>query len=589
MTGGAGGEGRELGAHEVDDGAAQDAAEDGDMVAKAPGSEVTRAPTSERRAAGSKGAPLRAVQANDAGRAGLERGDHVELASELLDRLPSDATPIADLGSLHTYRAAAGVWCAVDRSDASRIVQGFAGCAVGYGDKPKPMRIRAGDVGGAITLAQDQVARPGFFDDATPGLAFSNGFVRLDGNRIAFEPHSPEHAARFSYAFHFDAAAPRSRWLACLADAFKGDDDAADKIACLQEFAGASLFGLASRYQRAIVMFGEGSNAKSTIARVIAAAFPPGSTCAVAPQKWGDEYRLALMAGKLLNVVSELPEADILEGETFKAMISGDAMTARPIREAPFPFSPRAGHLFAANKLPGSNDQSHGFWRRMIVLVFKRVFAEHEQNASLAEQIIAAELAGVVAWAIEGAQRIAASGRYTVPTSSAAALKSWKRGADPVAQFVAEKTRPARTNDDRSRAVDLFAAYVEWAEANKFRVMSSHTFGMRMRGIGQGSEHTRAGEVYPVALLRMGEVSPAIIEAAEREEAAAATRNAPAVEPAPAADEPIRPPTPAEHAEWRSTPDRELGEALAAMAPDDARRAGAQAVLAARLGCGGPS
>lgn len=438
----------------------------------------------------------------------FERGDHVELAARLLDELAedSDARPLADLGTLHTYDDAAGTWTAVERARASRAVQRFSGALCG-GEKPRPLCIRAQDVNGAIRLATDQAEREGFFDAPAAGLAFGDCFVRLEGDRLTTEPHSPGHAARFAYPFKFQETAECPRWLACLAEAFRGDVEVAEKIACLQEFAGASLFGIATRFQRAIVLFGTGDNAKSTVASVIAAAMPRGSACAVPPQSWGSEYRLALMSGKLLNVVSELPEADILDGETFKSMITGDLMTARPIREAPFTFTARAGHLFAANRLPGSNDQSHGFWRRMIVITFQRVFTEAEKTPGLAESILAEELPGIVAWVIAGARRLLAQGRYTIPVSSSATVTAWKRGADPVAQFVEEKTRPPKDYRERETARSLFDAYVAWAEANRFKVMSSHTFGMRLRAIGYGSEHTRTGEVYPVTLLRIGEVA----------------------------------------------------------------------------------
>jgi putative DNA primase/helicase len=364
------------------------------------------------------------------------------------------------------------------------------------------------------------VEQPDFFASGPPGLAFVNGFAKLGAGRVDFEAHSPEHRARYAFPFAYDPAAPRARWLACLADAFQGDDDAADKIECLQEFAGAALFGLATKYQKAIVMFGEGANAKSTIANVIAAAFPAGSTCAVAPQTWGNEYRLAMMAGKLLNVVNELPEADILSGEDFKSMIDGSPKTARRIREAPFTFSARAGHLFAANKLPGSNDQSHGFWRRFIVLTFHRVFAEHEQNPNLADEIIRDELPGVVAWMVEGAKRIMVKGHYTIPASSAAAVASWRCGTDPVALFIEEKTRPAKAGAERTRSADLFAAYRDWSETNAHKVMSRSSFGRRMTAIKLGSVHTMTGEVYPVTLLRFGEQNPRDVERAVAEQAA---------------------------------------------------------------------
>lgn len=68
MTGPSG-KGRDLGAHEVDDGAALDAAGKGDtMATRLPGDDgpsATTPPTSERRSAASRGAPLRAVRPSD--------------------------------------------------------------------------------------------------------------------------------------------------------------------------------------------------------------------------------------------------------------------------------------------------------------------------------------------------------------------------------------------------------------------------------------------------------------------------------------------------------------------------------------------
>ncbi len=434
-------------------------------------------------------------------------GDHPEMATALLRLLPSSGVaPVDDLGAIHTYSATSGIWTRVEKSDASKIVQGFSGGTIIGEGKPKALRLRKTDVHGTIELAQDQARRKGFFDGAARGLAFANGFVRMKGGKIGLEPHAPEHAARHGYSFDYKPS-ECSKWLACLADAFRGDDDAAEKIACLQEFAGASLFGIAPKYQRAIVGFGVGDNAKSTIATIIRAAFPIGSTCAVPPQTFGSEYRMALIAGKLLNVVNELPEAEILAGETFKAMITGDEQTARPIREQPFTFHAIAGHLYNANRFPGTNDQTHGFWRRLIVITYNRTFTDAEKDADLADKIVAAELAGIVAWMVEGAQRLLAQGHYTIPPSSERAIATWRRGSDPVAQFVQEKTEPARTLKERTPAKTLFEAYTRWAQANFFKVMSSSTFGVRMRGLKSaggeslGSTHTEKCEVYPLVLV----------------------------------------------------------------------------------------
>lgn len=431
-------------------------------------------------------------------------GDHTEMARALLAELGPPEFMRAAHNTLYAYDDKLGIWQPADRARASQIVQGFSG-KMTMTDPPRPIRVRASDVSGAIQLAQDRVTVPEFFDKAPHGLAFSNGFVRLVKGQLRCVPHSPSHGARYAYPFAVDDGATCPQWEQCLLDAFAGDGDAGEKIAAIQEYAGASLLGFATRFTRAIVMFGNGANAKSVIAEVVASAFPPGSTCAIPPQTWGNEYRLALLAGKLLNVVNELPEADILAGETFKGIVDGNQTTARPIREAPFDYHPRAGHLFAANRLPQSNDQSHGFWRRMMVIEFNRTFAAHEQDTMLADRIIREETPGVVAWMLAGARRVIYQGQLTIPPSSISAVRNWQHSSDPVSLFVAEKTRTARDHGDRSSCGTMFEAYTSWAEKNRFKVMSSSSFGRRIAGLGFPSEATHDGYVYPLALLTTGE------------------------------------------------------------------------------------
>lgn len=171
---------------------------------------------------------------------------------------------------------------------------------------------------------------------------------------------------------------------------------------------------------------------------------PDGSTCAIAPQVFEQEYRRAMLAGKRLNFVSELPEAEILASESFKSIVDGSLITARHIREAPFQFCPVAGHYDAANKLPGTNDTTHAFFRRFMIVGFNRNFQDDPtRDPLIAKKIIAAELPAIVGWVPDGAARLIAAGKYTIPASHFEAMAAWRRGADQVAQFVAERTAPS--------------------------------------------------------------------------------------------------------------------------------------------------
>lgn len=436
-------------------------------------------------------------------RAPFERGDHVELAERLEARLRADGEVVHEDGVTWRYSERSHIFEPVQPAELSQIVQGFAGCKVKI--EKKPLRLRASDVTGAIKLAQDLLTRPGFFAAAPAGVVFESSFVEVKPDEIIQHEHSPEHRARFAYSFGFKQDPKPRLLLEFFQQVFRDDADAAQKVSLVQEYVGASMLGLATRYQRSLTKLGPGANGKGVIATIIERAMPPGSCVAIAPQDFGNEYRAAMLAGKLLNVVSELPEADILDSEAFKAVIAGDSRTGRHIRRDPFTFKPIAGHIFAANRLPGTSDQTHGFWRRFIVLGFNRIFHEHEQDPTLAERIVNAELPAIVSWFLLGAQRALKQGGYTVPDSSAALVDKWRKSADQVRGFVddwTERLPPEANVTDGTLAEPLYRSFKTWSVENGHRPMASNKFGERMAAIGLGSTHTRLGNFYPVKLAR---------------------------------------------------------------------------------------
>ncbi len=429
------------------------------------------------------------------------RGDHVECADRLVGKLTAEACTTFAEGFVYQYVASRGVFDRVEPTRLSRIVQGFAGTKV-TGEK-KPLRLKASDVGGTLKLAADQLADPRFFDEARRGVAFASSFVEVTGDRIIQHEHCPEHRARFAYRFGYTFDSEPVALLQFFRSVFRGDSDLQQKVQLVQEYLGISLLGLATRFQRALVLVGDGANGKGVLAAVAERSMPPNSVCSIAPQDIGQEYRRAALAGKLLNVVSELPEADILDSESWKSVVAGDTTTARAIRQSPFGFKPVAGHIYSANRLPGTTDQTHGFWRRLMVLQFNRIFDETEQNVNLADEILRRDGAAVVSWMLRGAQRVLANGMFTVPDSSVRAKDRWRARADQVRAFVEASTRKLALNApviEGMAADKLYRAYRTWAGENGHRPVASNTFGERMRLLGLPSRSDGRARRYAVEL-----------------------------------------------------------------------------------------
>jgi putative DNA primase/helicase len=408
--------------------------------------------------------------------ADFARGDHVELARELVLDLEAGGEPLAyDEGQLYRYDPERGIWSALELHEMSRVLVGYAGKLVESDrGRPKPMKVNVTSIDGAITVAKRVKTRRDFFDGRRPGLAFTNGFVTVGPDRVDLVRHSPDHRARASLPFAYDPCAKYTRWLQFLDEVFRDDEDRAEKARLLQQFFGMCLLGEATSMQVALVLTGDGANGKGVLMNTLLEVFPRAEQRAVPPQLWGQEYHRASLAGVRINVVAELPEREILDEASVKAVITGDPITGRHIREAPFTFTPIAGHVFAANTLPGVSDRSHGFWRRLMVVPFNRVFEEHEKDRGLKRWFVENELAGIVGWGLAGAADYLANG-LARPPSSTEATETWKREANPVAVWIDEMMAPVASDEVSwwTPSTKLLETFNTWAEKTGHRKVSS--------------------------------------------------------------------------------------------------------------------
>jgi len=415
----------------------------------------------------------------------FERADHVELAEQLLTDLggldeDTNATGrvVAARGSLWSVEDD-GLWHS-HRGEAVRArVQGYAGSPVG--PKRSPLSIRFGDTASTLRAAMDRLASEGHFDGQVEGVPFANGLLPSEGTFRAYESDDRVMADQvLPVAFDPDATCPR--FLQFLGEIYEDESDVAARIGVLREFIGAALLGVATRYQKALFLVGEGENGKSVLLHVIEHLFNPASVVSLPPQKLSggkSEYYAARLATARLNVVNEMPPRDLLESETVKAAITGDVICGRNPCERPFEFTPIAAWIIAANELPAVRDTSHGFWRRPLILTHSRKFIVGvDADPNLKAKLVETELAGVAAWAVKGALDLVDRGHYPDLQSSVAAVKTWKEEADSVASFASEHlvADPA----ERFRALKLYKTYQQWCRDHGRRWTGIEKFSKRL-------------------------------------------------------------------------------------------------------------
>ena len=474
-------------------------------------------PAGKAEGAASKARALDAMSPWAKARPPLERANEVTLGRELLDELAqvSGAQPVHDEGRLWVYLPSSGIWEEWTEQKLCKMVQGYEGRSVydGKDDNGKPkhkrLSLSASRVAGSVKSAVRDSYAPGAFGEPRAGICCANGFLTVTAAGAELVEHSPEHRARAQVSWAWEPTARADRWTQFLLEVFEGAD-CEPKAMLLQEFAGAALVaGLACQLQRCLVLYGGGANGKSCAMSVISQLVPAQARAAVPPHSFGQDYAASALRGIQLNAAGEIPDASIGSSDRFKSIIAGEAIQAREPFKPSYTFKPAAAHVFSCNTLPGSTDTSKGFFRRFMVLEWLNLFEGARAAKGLAEHIVTTELPGVARWAVDGAIRLMERGEYTIPATSSAALNQWKHSADQVAQYVAERCKPARVAAAGSalgtKAAALYSDYrINFCDEHGYRQLSRMRFCQRLQALGFRPTKAREGMYYPLETRSLG-------------------------------------------------------------------------------------
>lgn len=418
--------------------------------------------------------------------------DDLKIAQSLLESMGDTPAPLWHGDGLRRYDPERGIWRLYRRHQLERILAKLEGAQVeNEKGEYKDIAIKhqaltsAIKMLGSITGAGEPETA---FDTAPCGVVLGQHFVSAGLLGLVVHPRGPEHFA--IHALEYDLSPqllqywededtgrpPRpptifieqflSRSLHRAPDLDETPADIAQeisaKIITIGEWLGLALLGLCTREAVALVAHGPGSNGKSVLASLISDLFGAERTSHLAPQAMKERFSRAQLFGAAVNVVSEMPERDLLESDTLKAMISGDAIMVENKNEKPFRMIPRAAHFFAANTLPASRDRSHGLWRRLVPIEFHHIFTREDRDPELLQKL-RGEYHLLVPWALDLARQYIERGGFTHAHSVEKWRATWRQETDAIAAFIATQTQPATTADGAS-AEDLWRAFREYAE-----------------------------------------------------------------------------------------------------------------------------
>lgn len=333
-----------------------------------------------------------------------------------------------------------------------------------------------------------------------------NGELTLTPEGWRLCPHERENYRTTQLPVAYDPGADSPRFRQFLEEIFRGDADGPEKARALLEMIGYSLMSHA-RYERFILLVGNGANGKSVLLAVIRLLVGPVNCAAVQPSQFGNQFQRAHLNHKLANIVSELKEGAELEDDALKAIVSGEPTTVSHKFKDPFVMMPFATCWFGTNHLPHTNDFSDAMFRRALVVPFNRQFKPGVDADPHLKDKLAAELPGILNMALAAYADAMNRGTFTEPASCIEAKHAWRLEADQAAQFAEDAIEWITGERETSKAV--FDAYKAWADANGVkRPLNRKNLTQRLERLGARTGKAHGGQRVLYGLrLRDGGVS----------------------------------------------------------------------------------
>lgn len=306
-----------------------------------------------------------------------------------------------------------------------------------------------------------------------------NGTVDLRTGRLL--PHRKEDLITKLAPVEYDPEAKAPRWIEFLREITNGN---AYLAAYLQKVVGYGLTGDTSE-QVMFLLYGNGSNGKSTFLRTINALFgdyaaQTSSDTLVLKNYSSIPNDIARLKGKRLVIAAEVEEGKRLAESLVKQLTGGDKLAARFLYGEYFEFEPESKIFFAVNHKPKIRGVDNAIWRRIHLIPFEVEFKGNNIDRGLPDKLLQ-ELPGIFNWALKGCQIWQIEG-LNPPAEVIKATDDYRSDMDTLASFIQEccLVNPLA----RESVANLYNAYCSWCMDNGEKPLGKREFGSALEKHG---------------------------------------------------------------------------------------------------------
>jgi putative DNA primase/helicase len=317
-----------------------------------------------------------------------------------------------------------------------------------------------------------------------PIVACTNGLLRV-ADRYLMDL-TPAFFNLVSVPFDYDKDATAPTWEQFLQQLWPDDPQS---IAALQEWFGYVLSGRTDQ-QKIVLIVGPTRSGKGTIARILANLVGKGNMAGPTLAGLATNFGLSPLLGKSLAVISDARLAGRDGHQVVERLltISGeDTIDVDRKFKDPWTGKMPTRLMILSNELPNFGDASGVIARRFIVLNMTVSWLGKE-DTDLTDKL-AAEMPGILNWALDGLARLEMQGHITEPPGSSDAVTTMQDTASPTSAFVRECCDKGPTCE--VVVDDLWEAWKDWAEDQGVRHGTKAMFGRNLQSVVPQLKRTR--------------------------------------------------------------------------------------------------
>lgn len=372
------------------------------------------------------------------------------------------------------------------------------------------------DAARGISVYGKRNAPPCWLDGRAAGgiISFRNGNLTVEGRALAEPTAELYNHTALPFDWQPGVGAPEE-WFRFLDSLWPGGR-ASEEAQLLQEMMGYVISG-ETRLQKILMVVGPKRSGKGTIGRILTQLVGQRAVAGPTLESLKDTFGRECLIGKSLALISDARITGQDAPKVVEELLSVSGEDTRSIQRKYLPpWDAKLGvrFLVLTNELPRIEDASGALASRFVVLRMTESFFGREDLALQGR--VERELPEVLAWCLEGWDRLRARGHFVQPRASLELVREFEDLGSPIGTFVKERCVVGAGCEAERGA--LWREWLDWCEEQGRNYTGTlATFGRDLRAYvpglgehrrGQGASRTRTWSGVGLAAADRGREIP---------------------------------------------------------------------------------